>query len=126
MTRRNRDKSTTDDSVEDIRNGHISPLYSRRTYKDTRNDSEESEQSMDNNEVIEIDSDDSQEDEGLNSNVTNNNDNSKTEQNNNEDSDQESTSSDVVVISDDFQKIHEEIERLSRIDTKGKLKLTRF
>lgn len=119
MTRRNhnRDKSTTDDSVEDIRrNGHISSLYSHRMYKDSRNDSEESEQSNDNNEVIEIDSDDSQ-DEALN--VTNNNDNSKTEQNNNEDSDQESTSSDVVVISDDFQKIHEEIERLSRIDTKG-------
>jgi hypothetical protein len=43
------------------------------------------------------------------------------EQNNNQDSDQGSTSSDVVIVSVDYQnQLHEDIERLSRIHTKGK------
>lgn len=115
MTRRDRGTSTTDDDTDpkmDTRNGFSS---SHKHQPRLQNDVEESADEDISNEVIEIDSDDSQDE----LNMTNNNESSKNEQNNNRDSERESTASDVVVVSDDYQKFQEDIERLSRINTKG-------
>jgi hypothetical protein len=74
-------------------------------------------------EIIEIDSDDSRDALSINNNQESSPDRNRTGfgdgQNNNADSDQESTSSDVVVISDDYKTFHEEIEQLSRITSRG-------
>jgi hypothetical protein len=131
MTRREQRKVDTSDEEEtdhlaEDRNGFSQSAHHQRNYAQPRklqehdtDESDDEEEEMQSGEVIEIDSDDSQ--DGMN--LSNNNDQSshaKNEQNNNQDSDRESTSSDIVVVSDDFQKFNEEIERLSRIHREGK------
>lgn len=133
MTRREQRRIDTSDEEDDNdhfieeRNGfrpeshqqrvHMQPRQLQLQETDEESDEEE-EDGMQSGEVIEIDSDDSQ--DGMN--LSNNNDQStKNEQNNNQDSDRESTSSDIVVVSDDYQKFNEEIERLSRIHREGKI-----
>ena len=82
----------------------------------------------DEEEVIEIDSDDSRDGFGNNNNEESSPDRQRAyEQNNNNDSDDhDSTSSDVVVVSDDYQRFYEDIEQSSRITSTGKMKFPSF
>lgn len=106
-------ESTSDNEFDDEEN--VLNSKSNKMYRINKPESDEEE-------VIEIDSDDSRDGYRNNNNDESSPDRQRAyEQNNNNDSDRESTSSDIVVVRDDYQSFYEEIEQLSKITSAGKV-----